>query len=195
MTGGSCSDAIMLANTFDCWVDARRAGRESAWCDANFVSWRTMKVISETREHLRSALESRGLGSSQNFSCELGPARRLVLLRAAICAAHWPSVGVVAGSELNRSKDGTTSRRLVMHGRDNMGLRAHPGSTASGLTMFQLGRLKIAMCVPSRAAWLALRSEARAQRACGRPDLWPPTQADASGTALRCRLAGTRRRC
>jgi hypothetical protein len=53
MSDGSCSDAIMLANTFDNWIDAKRSGNERAWCDANFVSWKTMKIIAETREHLR----------------------------------------------------------------------------------------------------------------------------------------------
>eukprot|EP00037_Helgoeca_nana_P036794 m.13099 g.13099 ORF g.13099 m.13099 type:complete len:371 (+) comp8016_c0_seq1:139-1251(+) len=96
--------------------------------------------------HVRpSSLANRNMGAGQNFSCDLGPSRRLVLLRAAISSAYWPSVGVVAGSEPTTSKDGSRGRRLLVHSKDNMGLRAHPGSIVSGLQMGEVGQLRIAM--------------------------------------------------
>ena len=127
----ACSDQMVLANTYEQWLEARRAGCEQRWAAENFVNCSTMAVIAKTRTQLRITLE--GVGIIEPHDDPPVGIRRLVLMRAVVTASLWPNCATVAGSEMTRFKDGSTGSRLVMHSEDNMGLHAHFGSTVASM--------------------------------------------------------------
>jgi hypothetical protein len=126
---GACSDHMVYANTYELWQGTRASGQERPWCDEHFVSFTTMNTIARTRDQLRDTLGRCGIYEGR-AAPPTGP-RRLVLLRAVVTAALWPSVALVAGSEPTRSKDGSKGSQLVLHARDNFGLHVHPASTVA----------------------------------------------------------------
>ena len=138
---------MVYANTYEQWMAARAAGQERPWCEEHFVSFTAMSTIARTRDQLRDTLGRCGITEGR-----AGPptgSRRLVLLRAVVTVALWPSAALVAGFHPKRSKDAEGNiimgSELELHIRDNFGLHPHPTSTTAQLLEEELGALSVAM--------------------------------------------------
>jgi len=140
---GTRSDHLTLVNAYEGWEAAKMAGKESSWCQENFISWRTMQTIARARQQLRSVLVRCNLGGdgvllfASNFAfffslllllfeCLFPLASHLgnfmwrcrrdaaiSLLRAVVINSFWPQLALFAGVEKTMSREGKWGTRLV----------------------------------------------------------------------------------
>lgn len=146
---GTRSDHLTLVNAYEGWEAAKTAGKESTWCQDNFVSWRTMQTIARARQQLHSVLIRCNLGGDGNFMWRCRKDVATSLLRAVIVNSFWPQLALFAGVEKTMSREGKWGTRLVLHGRDNWGLKCHPSSIVAGLSEAQVGNATFA-CYESK---------------------------------------------
>ena len=87
----------------------------------HFVSFTTMNMIARTRDQLRDTLARCGISESLAAARpSMSGQRRVVLLRAVVTAALWPSVALVAGTQPTRSKDGAMGSQLLVRAQPRL---------------------------------------------------------------------------
>lgn len=59
-SGESCSDHIALLKAFEAWKEARRGGRERAFCWENFLSPVTLQMMEDMRKQFLDLLSDIG---------------------------------------------------------------------------------------------------------------------------------------
>ena len=114
------SDHLTLVRVFDEWQEAKRAGRERAFCRQHFLSPAVLRMIEGTRRELRNLLASIGFVDSSagdmsapNGAVPRGPGAARAgpfVVAAVLCAGLYPNVARVeactkaaaSGSVLNR---------------------------------------------------------------------------------------------
>ncbi|KAF8396362.1 hypothetical protein HHK36_017979 [Tetracentron sinense] len=91
--GDSCSDHIALLKAFEGWKDAKRNGRERAFCWENFLSPVTLQMMEEMRSQFLDLLsnigfvnKSRGAKAYNQYSDDLE------MVCAILCAGLYPNV-------------------------------------------------------------------------------------------------------
>nr|XP_037281497.1 LOW QUALITY PROTEIN: ATP-dependent DNA/RNA helicase DHX36-like [Rhipicephalus microplus] len=101
--GDSKSDHIMLVNVFSQWEEAVRHRNGNQFCYENFLSWNTLKMLSNMRQQFAEYLQELNFMNSKNIKArELNQnSDNLKVLQAVICAGLYPNV---AKGSFNKSK-------------------------------------------------------------------------------------------
>ncbi|KAL1440709.1 hypothetical protein MTO96_009257 [Rhipicephalus appendiculatus] len=92
--GDSKSDHIMLVNVFSQWEEALQHRNGNEFCYANFLSWNTLKMLSNMRQQFAEYLQELNFIDSKNIKArELNQnSDNLKVLQAVICAGLYPNV-------------------------------------------------------------------------------------------------------
>lgn len=92
--GNTKSDHIMLVNVFSQWEEAVKKRDGNEFCYANFLSWNTLKMLSNMRQQFAEYLHELNFIGSQDIKArEFNQnSDNLKVLQAVICAGLYPNV-------------------------------------------------------------------------------------------------------
>eukprot|EP00808_Paulinella_micropora_P001910 g61922.t1 len=171
--GGMRSDHFVLIRAFEAWQAAAASGRsvEREWCEANFVSWKSMGTIQRARAQLQETLQKCGLSGDGDFFWrrrfqhassasrdslvrDISPEQQ-ALLHCVLVGSLWPNVALVDKVEQTRSKEGASGYRLIFHTDNNFYLHGHPSSTVSSLREYEVGPFTV-VCFQTKVLTSAL---------------------------------------
>ncbi|KAF5937832.1 hypothetical protein HYC85_025338 [Camellia sinensis] len=127
--GDSCSDHIALLKAFDEWKDAKRYGKEKAFCWENFLSPVTLQMMEDMRNQFLDLLsgigfvdKSRGPNAYNQYSNDLE------MVSAILCAGLYPNV-------VQCKRRG---KRTAFYTREVGKVDIHPASVNAGVHLFPL---------------------------------------------------------
>ncbi|XP_026425947.1 DExH-box ATP-dependent RNA helicase DExH1-like isoform X1 [Papaver somniferum] len=127
--GDSCSDHIALLKAFDGWNDAKRSGRERAYCWENFLSPLTLQMMEDMRKQFLDLLcdigfvnKSKGAKAYNIYSDDLE------MVSAILCAGLYPNV-------VQCKRRG---KRTAFYTKEVGKVDIHPASVNAGINSFPL---------------------------------------------------------
>ncbi|KAG6640687.1 hypothetical protein CIPAW_09G021500 [Carya illinoinensis] len=127
--GDSCSDHIALLKAFEGWKDAKRKGKERAFCWANFLSPVTLQMMEDMRMQFLDLLsdigfvdKSRGPNAYNQYSHDLE------MVCAILCAGLYPNV-------VQCQRRG---KRTAFYTKEVGKVDIHPASVNAGVHQFPL---------------------------------------------------------
>ncbi|KAA8518450.1 hypothetical protein F0562_015924 [Nyssa sinensis] len=127
--GDSCSDHIALLKAFDSWKDAKRYGKERAFCWENFLSPVTLQMMEDMRNQFLDLLsdigfvdKSRGANAHNQYSGDLE------MVCAILCAGLYPNV-------VQCKRQG---KRMALYTKEVGKVDIHPASVNAGVHLFPL---------------------------------------------------------
>ncbi|XP_059441968.1 DExH-box ATP-dependent RNA helicase DExH1-like [Corylus avellana] len=127
--GDSCSDHIALLKAFEGWKDAKRNGRERAFCWDSFLSPVTLQLMDDMRMQFLDLLsdigfvdKSRGANAYNQYSHDLE------MVCAILCAGLYPNV-----VQCKRS-----GKRTQFYTKEVGKVDIHPASVNAGVHLFPL---------------------------------------------------------
>ncbi|KAI7992631.1 DExH-box ATP-dependent RNA helicase DExH1 [Camellia lanceoleosa] len=127
--GDSCSDHIALLKAFDEWKDAKRYGKEKAFCWENFLSPVTLQMMEDMRNQFLDLLsgigfvdKSRGPNAYNQYSNDLE------MVSAILCAGLYPNV-------VQCKRRG---KRTAFYTKEVGKVDIHPASVNAGVHLFPL---------------------------------------------------------
>ncbi|XP_037514707.1 uncharacterized protein LOC119391104 [Rhipicephalus sanguineus] len=117
--GDSKSDHIMLVNVFSQWEEAVKHRNGNDFCYANFLSWNTLKMLSNMRQQFAEYLQELNFINSKNIKArEFNQnSDNLKVLQAVICAGLYPNVakGIFARSKRLMRCSTKTDAKTSLH--------------------------------------------------------------------------------
>ncbi|KAH6933805.1 hypothetical protein HPB50_018284 [Hyalomma asiaticum] len=117
--GDTKSDHMMLVNVFSQWEEAVRHRNGNEFCYANFLSWNTLKMLSNMRQQFAEYLQELNFINSKDIKArELNQnSDNLKVLQAVICAGLYPNVakGHFARSKRLMSFSTKTDKKASLH--------------------------------------------------------------------------------
>lgn len=131
------SDLLMFVRIFEAWEDVKSSGfrAQAEFCDANFLSRKTLIAIGDARVQLRGQLTDAGFGSDMNggggegLKSNNSDAR---VVRGVVCAALYPNVLRVDTPELKyEQKRGGAVAKETFNSKD-IKLRSKPDRRNGG---------------------------------------------------------------
>ncbi|KAG7961527.1 hypothetical protein I3843_09G021600 [Carya illinoinensis] len=127
--GDSCSDHIALLKAFEGWKDAKRKGKERAFCWANFLSPVTLQMMEDMRMQFLDLLsdigfvdKSRGPNAYNQYSHDLE------MVCAILCAGLYPNVVQCQ----------IRGKRTAFYTKEVGKVDIHPASVNAGVHQFPL---------------------------------------------------------
>ncbi|XP_057506391.1 DExH-box ATP-dependent RNA helicase DExH1 isoform X2 [Actinidia eriantha] len=127
--GDSCSDHIALLKAFEGWKDAKRYGKERAFCWENFLSPVTLQMMEDMRNQFLGLLsdsgfvdKSRGANAYNQYSNDLE------MVSAILCAGLYPNV-------VQCKRRG---KRSAFYTKEVGKVDIHPASVNAGVHLFPL---------------------------------------------------------
>ncbi|CAN4089643.1 unnamed protein product [Withania somnifera] len=127
--GDSCSDHIALLKAYEGWKDAKRCGKERAFCWENFVSPVTLQMMEDMRNQFIDLLsdigfvdKSRGAKAYNEYSDDLE------MVCAILCAGLYPNV-------VQCKRRG---KRTAFYTKEVGKVEIHPASVNAGAHPFPL---------------------------------------------------------
>ncbi|KAF3964534.1 hypothetical protein CMV_011182 [Castanea mollissima] len=127
--GDSCSDHIALLKAFEGWKDAKRNGKERAFCWDNFLSPVTLQMMDDMRMQFVDLLsgigfvdKSRGANAYNQYSHDLE------MVSAILCAGLYPNV-------VQCKRRG---KRTAFYTKEVGKVDIHPASVNAGVHLFPL---------------------------------------------------------
>ncbi|XP_059668649.1 DExH-box ATP-dependent RNA helicase DExH1 isoform X1 [Cornus florida] len=127
--GDSCSDHIALLQAFEGWKDAKRNGKERAFCWENFLSPITLQMMEDMRNQFLDLLsdigfvdKSRGANAYNQYSSDLE------MVSAILCAGLYPNV-------VQCKRRG---KRTAFYTKEVGKVDIHPASVNAGIHLFPL---------------------------------------------------------
>nr|POE73659.1 dexh-box atp-dependent rna helicase dexh1 [Quercus suber] len=127
--GDSCSDHIALLKAFEGWKDAKRNGKERAFCWDNFLSPVTLQMMDDMRMQFVDLLsgigfvdKSRGANAYNQYSHDLE------MVSAILCAGLYPNV-------VQCKRRG---KRTAFYTKEVGKVDIHPSSVNAGVHLFPL---------------------------------------------------------
>ncbi|CAA7390557.1 unnamed protein product [Spirodela intermedia] len=127
--GDSCSDHIALLKAFQAWKDAKRSGRDRAFCWENFLSPITLQMMEDMRMQFLDLLSDIGFVDKRK-----GPkaynlySDDLEMVCAILCAGLYPNV-------IQCKRRG---KRTAFYSKDVGKVDIHPSSVNAGVHTFPL---------------------------------------------------------
>uniref|UniRef100_A0A2N9J2C4 RNA helicase n=1 Tax=Fagus sylvatica TaxID=28930 RepID=A0A2N9J2C4_FAGSY len=127
--GDSCSDHIALLKAFEGWKDAKRSGKDRAFCWDNFLSSVTLQMMEDMRMQFVDLLsgigfvdKSRGAIAYNQYSHDLE------MVSAILCAGLYPNV-------VQCKRRG---KRTAFYTKEVGKVDIHPASVNAGVHLFPL---------------------------------------------------------
>ncbi|XP_030925913.1 DExH-box ATP-dependent RNA helicase DExH1 isoform X2 [Quercus lobata] len=127
--GDSCSDHIALLKAFEGWKDAKRNGKERAFCWDNFLSPVTLQMMDDMRMQFVDLLSGigfvdkpRGANAYNQYSHDLE------MVSAILCAGLYPNVVQCK----------TRGKRTAFYTKEVGKVDIHPASVNAGVHLFPL---------------------------------------------------------
>ncbi|GMY25393.1 DExH-box ATP-dependent RNA helicase DExH1 isoform X2 [Fagus crenata] len=127
--GDSCSDHIALLKAFEGWKDAKRSGKDRAFCWDNFLSSVTLQMMEDMRMQFLDLLsgigfvdKSRGAIAYNQYSHDLE------MVSAILCAGLYPNV-------VQCKRRG---KRTAFYTKEVGKVDIHPASVNAGVHLFPL---------------------------------------------------------
>ncbi|XP_072988062.1 DExH-box ATP-dependent RNA helicase DExH1 isoform X2 [Typha latifolia] len=127
--GDSCSDHIALLKAFEAWKDARRSGRERAFCWENFLSPITLQMMEDMRNQFVDLLSDIGfVNKAKGAKAYNHYGDDLEMVCAILCAGLYPNV-------IQCKRRG---KRTAFYSKDVGKVDIHPSSVNAGVHQFPL---------------------------------------------------------
>ncbi|OMO49784.1 hypothetical protein CCACVL1_30803 [Corchorus capsularis] len=127
--GDSCSDHIALLKAFEGYRDAKRNGRERAYCWENFLSPVTLQMMDDMRNQFIDLLSDIGfVDKSRGASAYNQYNHDLEMVCAILCAGLYPNV-------VQCKKRG---KRTAFYTKEVGKVDIHPASVNAGVHLFPL---------------------------------------------------------
>lgn len=127
--GDSCSDHIAVLKAFEGWKNAKRSGKERAFCWENFLSPLTLQMMEDMRNQFLNLLsdigfvdKSRGANAYNQYSNDLE------MVCAILCAGLYPNV-------VQCKRRG---KRTALYTKEVGKVDIHPASVNAGVHLFPL---------------------------------------------------------
>ncbi|BES97417.1 HA2 [Nesidiocoris tenuis] len=94
---GSLSDHMVLLRVFQCWQEAKKQGRERAFCNQNFVNGATMEIIMGTRAQVLAQLRACGFIKlkGQDIKYVNTNSENWAVIKAALIGGLYPNLARV----------------------------------------------------------------------------------------------------
>ncbi|KAG4204569.1 hypothetical protein ERO13_A04G054700v2 [Gossypium hirsutum] len=127
--GDSCSDHIALVKAFEGYKDAKRNGRERAFCWENFLSPVTLQMMEDMRNQFIDLLSDIGfVDKSRGASAYNQYSHDLEMVCAVLCAGLYPNV-------VQCKRRG---KRTAFYTKEVGKVDIHPASVNAGVHLFPL---------------------------------------------------------
>ncbi|XP_052199353.1 DExH-box ATP-dependent RNA helicase DExH1 isoform X2 [Diospyros lotus] len=127
--GDSCSDHIALLKAFEGWKDAKRYGKEKAFCWENFLSSVTLQMMDDMRLQFLDLLTSIGfVDKSRGANAYNQYSNDLEMVCAILCAGLYPNV-------VQCKRRG---KRTAFYTKEVGKVDIHPASVNAGVHLFPL---------------------------------------------------------
>ncbi|KAK6944129.1 Helicase-associated domain [Dillenia turbinata] len=127
--GDSCSDHIALLRAYEGWKDAKKYGKEKAFCWDNFLSPMTLQMMADMRNQFLDLLSEIGfVDKSKGASAYNQYSHDLEMVTAILCAGLYPNV-------LQCKRRG---KRTAFYTKEVGKVDIHPASVNAGVYLFPL---------------------------------------------------------
>ncbi|KAH7691056.1 RNA helicase protein [Dioscorea alata] len=125
----SCSDHIALLKAFEAWKDAKRSGRDRAFCWENFLSPITLQMMDDMRNQFFDLLSDIGfVNKAKGIKSYNKYGHDLEMVCAILCAGLYPNV-------IQCKRRG---KRTAFYSKDVGKVDIHPSSVNAGIHLFPL---------------------------------------------------------
>ncbi|XP_019705493.1 DExH-box ATP-dependent RNA helicase DExH1 isoform X2 [Elaeis guineensis] len=127
--GDSCSDHIALLKAFEAWKDAKRSGKERAFCWENFLSPMTLQMMEDMRNQFLDLLSDIGfVNKARGVKAYSQYGDDLEMVCAILCAGLYPNV-------IQCKRRG---KRTAFYNKEVGKVDMHPSSVNAGVHLFPL---------------------------------------------------------
>ncbi|WOL09953.1 DExH-box ATP-dependent RNA helicase DExH1 isoform X1 [Canna indica] len=125
----SCSDHIALLKAFEAWKNAKRSGRERAFCWENFLSPITLQMMEDMRCQFLDLLSDIGfVNKAKGAKAYSHYGDDMEMICAVLCAGLYPNV-------IQCKRRG---KRTAFYSKDVGKVDIHPSSVNAGVHLFPL---------------------------------------------------------
>ncbi|XP_074556601.1 DExH-box ATP-dependent RNA helicase DExH1 [Curcuma longa] len=143
--GDSCSDHVALLKAFEAWKDARRGGRERAFCWENFLSPVTLQMMEDMRKQFLDLLSDIGfVDKAKGAKAYNQYGDDIEMVCAVLCAGLYPNV-------IQCKKRG---KRTAFYSKDVGKVDIHPSSVNARVNLFPLSYMIYSEKVKSSSIYI-----------------------------------------